>query len=336
MAPEAILPFFPKVMMKGFVILRTACQLVIGTLVMGMLAGSQARASDNPPTLLAKLRDIQSSLSDQADSQALASLPPTWETETAGHRYSISTGPLRSILASGRQTRTEEAKLWLDQLAGQLEGYIAEPPRSDANNRAKLNAILSRPEFAGAGPPNALERLRDRVRAWILNLLDRLFSFTASHPSTSQILFWVALVGAVSFLVLWMVRLWSRDIQSLKLPTPNQVSGEARTWEEWLRAARMAAEQGDSQQAIHCAYWAGVIRLQGVGALPADRTLTPREYLRNFARDASENSAGSNFRQPLAALTQALERFWYARRSASNEDFRESLRQLAALGCDVE
>jgi hypothetical protein len=104
----------------------------------------------------------------------------------------------------------------------------------------------------------------------------------------------------------------------------------------------MAEEQGDSQQAIHCAYWAGVIRLQDVGALPADRTLTPREYLRNlspgnFAPDSPDNKAvGPHSRQPLAALTQALERFWYARRSASNEDFRESLRQLAALGCDVE
>jgi hypothetical protein len=329
--------------MKGFAIRRTAFQLVIGTLVMGILAGAQSRGgAENPSTLLAKLRSLQSSLSDQTDSQALASLPPAWETEAAGHRYSISTGPLRAILASGRQTRTEEARLWLDQLAGQLEGFIAEPPRAAADDRAKLNKILSRPEFASAGPPNALERLRDRVRAWIGDFLNWLFSFTASHPSTSQILFWVALVGAVSFLVLWMVRLWSRDIQSLKLPTPNQISGEARTWEEWVRAARMAAEQGDSQQAIHCSYWAGVIRLQGVGALPSDRTLTPREYLRsfapgNFAPAASDNNvAGPNSRQPLAALTQALERFWYARRSANNEDFRESLRHLAALGCDVE
>ena len=323
--------------MKGFAFCRTALWIVVG-----MLAASSGDAQENPPALLAKLRNIQSSLSDQTDPQVLASLPPAWDTETAGHRYSISTGPLRAILASGRQTRTEEARLWLDQLAGQLEGFIAEPSRASADDRAKLNKILSRPEFAGAAPPNALERLRDRIRAWILDLLERLFSFTASHPSTSQILFWVALVGAVSFLVLWMVRLWSRDIQSLKLPTPNRISGEAKTWEEWLRAARIAAEQGDSQQAIHCAYWAGVIRLQGVGALPSDRTLTPREYLRNFAPGnfapaASDNSAaGPISRQPLAALTQALERFWYARRSANNEDFRESLRHLAALGCDVE
>ena len=126
-------------------------------------------------------------------------------------------------------------------------------------------------------------------------------------------------------------RIWSQDAQLLKLPSPKQTAHEIRTWEEWLAAARGAAETGDSRQAIRCAYWAGIVRLQGSGTLPADRTLTPREYLGLLPREHP-----SELRQPLVSLTQGMERFWYARRPASNEDFRESLRQLAALGCDIE
>jgi hypothetical protein len=95
-----------------------------------------------------------------------------------------------------------------------------------------------------------------------------------------------------------------------------------RTEEEWLAAAHRAAAEGDWRQAIHNAYWAAITRLQRSGALPEDRTRTPREYLRLFSG-----------REPLAALTSGLERFWYARRIARPEDFRESLNHLETLGC---
>jgi hypothetical protein len=303
--------------------------------VAGMLsAAAQSRAGSNPASVAAELRALESSLNDQTDSHAAASLPQAWEVETPGRGYSISTSPLRAILASGRKTRVNEARLWLDQLAAQLEGFAVEPARS-SNERARLDRILARSEFGGAGPPNALERFRDRVRAWIADFLDRIFRFLFSHPAGSQILFWSVLAGAVGFLALWLVRLWSQDAQLLKLPAPNLSPHEARTWEEWLIAARKAAAQGDSRQAIHCAYWAGITRLQGVGALPADRTRTPREYLGLLTPPENEGAAGSPL-EPLSALTRELERFWYARRAAGNEDFRESLRHLAALGCNVE
>jgi hypothetical protein len=328
--------------MKRFPFCHPAPLIVIGGLVLetvflgALPAAAQLRTALDPASLAAELRTLEASLSDQTASHAAISLPPAWEVETPERRYSISTTPLRTILASGGKVPIGQAKQWLDQLAGQLESFAAEPARSTANARGKLNRILARPEFAGAGPPSALERLRDRVRAWIVALLDRIFGFVASHPASSQILFWIVLAGTVGFLALWLVRLWSRDAQLLKLPAPNPAAHELRTWEEWLRAARKAAEQGDSRQAIHCAYWAGIVRLQGTGALPADRTRTPREYLGLLTPGPENNISAENARQPLAALTQGLERFWYARRAAGNEDFRESLRHLAALGCNVE
>jgi hypothetical protein len=291
-------------------------------------AAAQSRTVPDPASLAAELRALETSLSDQTDAHAAAALPPAWEVETPERHYSISTGPLRAILASGRKSHNEEARLWLDQIAVQLEGFAAvEPSRSPASERAKLNGILARRDFAGAAPPSALERLRDRVRAWINDFLDKIFQIVASHPTGSQILYWIVLAGAVGVLAFFLIRLWSQDAQFLKLGAPNPAGHGFRTWEEWFVAARDAAAQGDFRQAIHCAYWAGIIRLQGTGALPADRTRTPREYLVLLTQGP---------REPLAALTHELERFWYARRAASNEDFRESLRHLAALGCNVE
>jgi len=296
---------------------------------------AQPRTASDPASLAAELRALQSSLSGQPDSHMAAVLPPAWEVETPERRYSISTSPLRAILTSGRKSHNEEAGLWLDQLAGQLEGFAAVPSRSTASERAKIDRILARSEFGGAGRPSAWERFRERIRAWIANLLDKIFSFVASHPGSSHALFWIILAGAVGFLALLLIRLWSQDAQFLKLPAPNPAMHEMRTWEEWVVAARKAAEQGDSRQAIHCVYWAGIVRLQGAGALPVDRTRTPREYLGLLAPSESLG-AGGNLGEPLSDLTRKLERFWYARRAASHEDFRESLRHLAALGCKVE
>jgi hypothetical protein len=316
--------------MKRFPFRDTALWIVMAAFP----AAAQTRTAPDPASLAAELRTLETSLSDP-DSPAAAALPRAWEVETPERRYSISTSRLRAILVSGRQSRNQEARLWLDQLAQQLEGFGAEPSRSEAGERTRLNAILSRPEFGGAGPPSALARLRDRVRAWIIDFLNKIFEFAASHPAGSQILFWIILAGAVGFLALWLIRLWSQDIQFLKLPAPNPAAHELRTWEEWFAAARKAADQGDSRHAIHCAYWAGIIRLQGAGALPADRTRTPREYLALLVSEEAGRRPAP-LREPLAALTHELERFWYARRSASYEDFRESLRHLAALGCNVE
>jgi hypothetical protein len=49
-----------------------------------------------------------------------------------------------------------------------------------------------------------------------------------------------------------------------------------------------------------------------------------------------ELAARPAHREPLAALTSRLERIWYANRGAGPDDFRESLHQVEALGCQLE
>jgi hypothetical protein len=101
------------------------------------------------------------------------------------------------------------------------------------------------------------------------------------------------------------------------------------TWQTWVVAAREAADRGDRRAAIRCAYWAAVVRLQDLRLLPQDLTRTPREYLGLIPRHDDTQPS-------LAALTSALERFWYAGRAANADDFRESVNHLEALGCRLD
>ncbi len=270
-------------------------------------------------SLAAELRRMQQQVNDQH----AVSLPPAWEVESSGEKYSISTQPLRALLdAKG----WGGAAGWLGHLAGELE-QSAQPLANTATGpRAKLDRILARREFQGVGPPSTLRLLWERFVAWIEKWIDRLFNIIGQHPTTSRILFWALVAGAAGMLLLWLVRLGNRDRTILSLGGLHQPL-PARAWTEWIAAARLAADQGDLRQAMHCAYWAGVARLQETGVLSADLAYTPREYL-GFA-----SASGAAPAAHLAALTTGLERHWYAGRAATADDFRESLKNLEALGC---
>jgi len=152
----------------------------------------------------------------------------------------------------------------------------------------------------------------------------------AGYPTASRILFWIVAAGCVGFLAVWLIHWFQRDnrIESLPRPAPSGVGASS---EQWLEIARRAAGAGEWPQAVHAVYWAAIVWLQRNGSLPQDLTFTPREFLQ-FERtrpDAVPSPA-------LAALTRGLERVWYARQTASANDYHESLSQLESLGCKLD
>jgi hypothetical protein len=196
----------------------------------------------------------------------------------------------------------------------------------------ELDRILAGSEFASVRPPGALDLLRERVSAWLERMLSKLAGSVVRHPIGAEVLFWLLLIAGVATVALWFFRFVSRDTMSSLRPESTIIT--VRTWQEWIRASRQAAHQGDFREAVHSAYWAGIARLEDLGAVPRDRTRTPREYLSLLAEPHSE--ADRSVKEPLGVLTSRLERIWYANRGASSEDFRDSLRQLEALGCPLE
>jgi predicted membrane metal-binding protein len=191
--------------------------------------------------------------------------------------------------------------------------------------RAELNRILAQPEFAAARPPNALERFVELIREVIGKWLESLFPVGHLAPIAGTLLFVLILLVALVAVFL-LVRNQQRGV--LLALKPGAGNMPARSWEQWLASAREAAERGDLRKAIQCSYWAGISRLQESGALPADLTKTPREYLRLLRSPASLVDA-------MRTLTTQLETFWYGPGEATSADLSTCFRSLEDLGCKV-
>jgi hypothetical protein len=295
-----------------------------------LLLCSRLLGAFDPASAATELRRLGQQLNDGKQASVLAALPLAWEVATPTGKYTVSSAPLRTLLENPAKN-TSEAKAWLEYLAAHLDGFsmTSQTPR-DA--RRSLERILARSEFAGVGPPSAMELLRLRIIAWFAALLQRIFAFVGAESVTGMILCWALLAAAVGGLGFLVLRLWMRDELAVSLTSDGRRT-RARTWHDWIETARSAAEQGDWRRAVQCAYWAGIVRMEETGALPRDRTQTPREYLRLLTPPPP--GAPSPSAQPLADLTTRLERFWYRRLTADAEDFAACLDSLEALGCRV-
>ena len=284
-----------------------------------------------------ELRRLAGALQNKSASKAAtadlrASLPPSWTVRTPEQTYRISTEPLRNLLLT---SSNEQAQEWIEQLDSQMAGsQVTTSFNSDA--RPELDRILARKEFRGARPPGPLDELRKRISEWLGKLFLWIFGGILRHPLGGQILFWLLVVGGVAVVALWSVRfLVSHDRLNALQPSPAIEA--TLSWQEWVRLAREAANRGDFREAVHSAYWAGIARLEDLSVLPKDRTKTPREYLQFVSQaDFVVPKSQRSLQEPLKALTSRLERIWYANRDAKQEDFRESLLQLEALGCRLE
>ena len=261
------------------------------------------------------------------------SLPAEWNVRTPDRLFSISTDFLRGQLNEGKLDAAQE---WLDHLASETGSYSATPPVPPVDAQAELNRILAENDFASVRPPTPWELFRQRVAAWFERMLLQLFAGMQRYPIGGQILFWLVILAGVSFIAFALFRFVTR-FDRLHTLAPTAFVVPSRSWQEWVRLAREAAARADFREAVHAAYWAGIVRLQETGVHPKDRSKTPREYLRLATqRLPSGTSPNPALREPLAGLTTRLERIWYANRTAGPDDFRDSLLQLEALGCRLE
>jgi hypothetical protein len=286
---------------------------------------------------------LEKSSGSAKDMEALQkALPTSWKIETSEAHYDFSSEPLRELMmcdrcdAAARKSRLEQAKSWTDRVAYQVDGYAAPDAANSSGTpdaRAKLEQILKRREFGAVGPPSQWDLLRERINAWLVRMLGRLFESIGRHPMGAKVLFWLILFSVVGWLAMMLVRFWLGRARMDELRSVGQVAF-ARSWQEWIRAAREAAARGDFREAIHSVYWAGIARLEDDGTISRDRTRTPREHLQLVA-EAVAATAPQNLRQrdSLAALTSLLELVWYGRRQADAMDFEKSLQQAEGLGC---
>ena len=270
-----------------------------------------------------------------------ANLPPEWTVETPKRKYQVSTAQLRVLLdqavkdPSQRFVRIDEARVWVDELASELSDYDSADDSRDAGARATLGRILAQGEFRTDYTLSAWERLQQRARAWAWQMITRLLRGLGGHPLAARMLFWVLLLGAASILALLLFRSWIRQAQMAELHAPA-VSVVTQTWQDWIRAARFAADRADFREAIHALYWAGIVCLENSCVIPYDPCRTPRERLRQLSGvigAAPGSGDDAAFPDRLRTLTFNLERTWYGSGPATRQDFLDSLRLVEELGC---
>jgi len=270
-------------------------------------------------------------------------LPAGWEISTSERRYLVSAEPLRGLLGNAEReknvekaaAKAKEAADWAFDLANQVNAYAGARAYSTPGARAELDRILSRREFGSVQGPTRWDLLRQRINRWIEKLILRFFERMGRHPVSARILLWSMVVATVVWLAVTLFRYWTRRAALEALQAPDSVAF-VRTWQEWIHAAREAAAQGDFREAIHSTYWAGISYLEDSEVVRKDRARTPREYVRLVSNSTPFAVSRRGTREALSALTLALEQVWYGRQAASSEDFKHAMRQVEALGCQLQ
>jgi len=225
-------------------------------------------------------------------------------------------------------TTTELLQAANARLAADLAQTTSPPAAapSHTEQRFAMTAVLAGRDFRNLEEPTARDAALERLNNW----LNWIFQGASKLRARSK---WVGRLVVASFILAICVALvWSlirlerrwrvRLVPDETLAAPN--SAAARDWQLWLNDARRAAATGAWRNAIHCAYWASISRLEARRLWPADRARTPREYLALLSSDDPR-------RPGLATLTRSFERTWYGARPAAEADYRRAEELAAAL-----
>ena len=280
------------------------------------------------------------SVANRKDAEELkASIPAQWTVEQDGISYVVPTRELSDgITAVGENpTKAKQTRKFLSERlaalrasAQSLEDMTAPatnsaPGENSTDARARLQRILSRREFGSVKQPTWWDRLKQRIAWWIYRLWMRLFQAAGRSPRTGYVLMWGVIILAFGLLAFAAWGWLSRRSESLGLNL-GDAAPPPRKWREWLGDARDSAKRGDYRNAIRCAYWAAIFRLEETGRWKANLDLTPREYLRKLTADDHQ-------RPPLNDLTRCFEVTWYGYQPATSSEFEFVNRQLEKLGC---
>ncbi len=261
--------------------------------------------------------------------QLRKSLPATWLVRTGDDRVEVPTewltSGLRKLEREPGKPALQEIELRLAAMrkaATEMENGSAETSPGVA--REHLKKILERREFAGMQGPSQLEIWEARAARWLAEKVFQLLSRLHLGAKAGNVLAWTVVGLAFLLLCYWV---W-RNLFRIRRGLPESADGplDAGDSRMWAKDALAAAERGDYREAVHCAYWAAVVHLEGLGLLKRDRARTPRESLRLLDPHPREQKL-------LREFTRHFELIWYGYRPASAEDWSDARTHLEKMGC---
>jgi hypothetical protein len=261
------------------------------------------------------------------------SLPPRWLAEVEQERYEIPTDWLATALDTiekepGQRKflrhQIEQHPEAMREAASELDPGAAKPPVTRA--RVELDRILESREFRGMRGPSWLDLMRQRISAWIANQILKILSRLHFGGKGGDVLTWSLIALTFLALLLWIRSSLARIPRGASSAlSPTAAASDLRNW---AREAVAAAGRGDYREAVHCAYWAGIARMENLAMLPRDRARTPRESLRLLPADHT-------YRRAMSTLTDSLERVWYGFHPATASDWSDVITQLERMGCPL-
>lgn len=259
------------------------------------------------------------------------SLPSDWIVRVNGAEFRVPTQALVSALTNLEAHPKNAVPLARDiefrlvemrQSAIELGASSGEVSASAA--RVQLQKVFQRREFEGLKGPTRLQLLEARIERWIALQIMRLLKLLHMNAKTGNLLAWIVIALAFLGIAYWVFRVISRRVPMNELPSSAPAApSDSRSW---AGDALAAAERGDYREAVHCAYWAAIARLEDLRLLTRDRSRTPRESLRLLDLHPNEQT-------PLRDLTRHFELIWYGYRPASPSDWSVAKAQLEIFGC---
>lgn len=311
--------------------MRSILAILCGTVV--LLAVGQS-AADTPLSATEYVRELQG-LRQSLDSEVnpaqaeklAAALPKKWIVDAQGRSFTVSSATvvtdLRDYAKKPVASRLEAIRAGVDLLLSDASAMAADRANS-SRERAKLTAILGRPEFHRVHGDTWFDRLKRQALEFLMRLLGRLLTSSA-FPVASRIVVWSLVMLAVALLGLWLVRVYREsNVYTNISGVPGTMS--EKPWRDWKAEALLAAEQEKWRDAIHLYYWAAISFLEQQGLWRPDRGRTPREYLRLLPR-------GDTHSVPLAELTRSFETVWYGDEVASKQKAQAARALLESVGC---
>jgi hypothetical protein len=261
------------------------------------------------------------------------SLPPSWKVRIRDESFEVSTREISAALAEIERNPSkskhveEQLQLRLQALqrgAQEMESAPGANVSTEAEARGKLKEVLNRSEFQQAAGPSAWEMMRARILRWIFEHIIWLLRWLHISERTGNYFAWSVIFLAVVVLFYAVYRWLSKMAGRTDFVAETEpVASDVR---QWLAEALSAAERGDYREAIHCAYWASIARMEDMRLLARDRARTPRESLRLLEQHPREKGF-------LQAVTRSFELIWYGYRPASQTDWAAAREQLENLGC---
>ena len=257
------------------------------------------------------------------------SLPRTWLVRNGDDRFEIPTDWLSASLQKWERDPAKPALQEIEtrlaamhKAASEMETVL--PPASATVARERLEKILNGREFAGLQGPSQWEIWKARAGRWIAEKIYHLLSRLHLGAKAGNALAWITVGLAFVALSYWA---WQTLSRMSRVPLPPAVeSADAGDSRMWAKDAMAAAERGDYREAVHCAYWAALVHLEGLGLLKRDRSRTPRESLRLLDPHPIEQKS-------LREFTRHFELIWYGYRPASAKDWTDARHRLEKMGC---